>query len=159
MFSMLEYAAITYLSMSLRKKNYALGTFGLQYLKYHNNTKVIIVKYLLRRCVLIILYFTLWFLLDPFLNRALVFWSVIQHRPMETTPKLLVENFTKWDEAIPTFSNDGATTTLIVLTTLLLGFGYPRQLWQSKLTFLQSYDDTINNQVWFSPRTLNQYYP
>jgi len=47
---------------------------------------------------------------------------------METTPKLLVENFTKWDEAIPTFSNDGATTTLIVLTTLLLGFGYPRQL-------------------------------
>jgi hypothetical protein len=39
---------------------------------------------------------------------------------------IVVNYFTKWDEAMPTFLNDGHTTALFLFNLIITRFGVPR---------------------------------
>jgi hypothetical protein len=41
---------------------------------------------------------------------------------------VVVDYFTKWAEAMPTFSNDGETTTLFMFNQVIARFGVPREI-------------------------------
>jgi hypothetical protein len=41
---------------------------------------------------------------------------------------MVVDYFTKWVEAMPTYSNDGTTTTLFIFNHIIARFGVPKTI-------------------------------
>jgi hypothetical protein len=41
---------------------------------------------------------------------------------------VVIDYFTKWEEAMPTFANDGETTTLFMFNQVIARFRVPREI-------------------------------
>lgn len=64
---------------------------------------------------------------DPFTKWGIYFTTC--NPPSARNRKYIIvaiDYFTKWDEAIPTFKNDGETTTLFLFNQVISQFGIPK---------------------------------
>jgi len=71
-----------------------------------------------------------------------------------------VEYFTKWDEAMPTYTNDSATSTLFLFNHAITRFGVPKWIIASHGKYFQNHMILeLATKLCFHHKHSNPYYP
>ena len=71
-----------------------------------------------------------------------------------------IDYFTKWVEAMPTFNNDGETTTLFIFNQIIARFDIPKEIFIDHGSHFQNkmmYE--LTSKLWFKKEHLSPYYP
>jgi transposase InsO family protein len=73
---------------------------------------------------------------------------------------VVIDYFTKWVEAMPTFSNDGETTTLFIFNQVIARFGVPREIVTDHGSHFQNHMmSELVSKLGFRKEHLSPYYP
>jgi hypothetical protein len=129
MISIVEHVVVIYLGWKQPKK-YCVRYFWPMIFKdcVEVVKSVILVKYFLERCAHPAPLFPV-ITIGPFTKWGIDFMTC--HPPLARGNHyiiMVIDYFTKWVEAMPTFTNDGETATLFIFNQIISRFGVPRDI-------------------------------